>query len=417
MDGVYIGRISLNDVESEAGAARILSPWLKAGTHTLRFYVDNTYTYRSLQINEVAVGYVGGPDADQDTIPDWMTNRLAQINGFDNASATAVTQSSVSPFCLKGRSRYLDFSESTDDLQLLSPLPAFEFYTDVTLDSAVDTSVTLDFENDGLTQTAQIEWVETNVADTPVITIRKGDALLLTAFEAATLPTDSVDIDLGDGSAPVTTTVDTPLEATFAQAGEFIVTATVNSVSHQTTVTVMEAELGDSISLLIDRDFNFQPTALSENAAITIDQAVTMQEVTQVGQPREFVLTGAESEPAVLAASTPSGAVLDHLSLENLDVASNQYTRIEVANYYDDGAALVEVDFVISNPPPDLRLVVRIFVGGITFDDGSIEKTLTLADFDEVGRTTLKFIMPFEATSSVCHRIYVYSGDEFLGQQ
>jgi len=69
VDGVYIGRIFLNDVESEAGAGRILSPWLKAGTHTLRFYVDNTYTYRSLQINEVSVGYVGGPDADQDRPP------------------------------------------------------------------------------------------------------------------------------------------------------------------------------------------------------------------------------------------------------------------------------------------------------------------------------------------------------------
>ena len=417
VDGVYIGRIFLNDVESEAGAARILSPWLKAGTHTLRFYVDNTYTYRSLQINEVSVGYVGGPDVDQDTIPDWMANRLAQINGFDNASATAVTQSAISPFCLKGRSRYLDFSESTDALQLLSPLPAYEFYTDVTLDSSVDTSVTLDFENDGLTQTAQIEWVATNVADTPAITIRKGDALLLTAFEAATLPTDSVVIDLGDGSAAVTTTVDTPLEALFDAAGEFIVTATVNSVAHQITVTVMEAELGDSISLLIARDFNFQPTALSDDAVVEIDAAVTMQEVTQTGQPREFILTGAESEPAVLAASTPSGAVLDHVALENFDLASNQNTRIEVVEYYNDGAALVEVDFVMSNPPADLRLVVRIFVGGITFDDGSIEKTLTVSDFDEVGRTTLKFIMPFEAISSVCHRIYVYNGDEFLGQR
>ena len=53
----------------------------------------------------------------------------------------------------------------------------------------------------------------------------------------------------------------------------------------------------------------------------------------------------------------------------------------------------------------------------IDLNDGSIEKILTAADFDEVGRTTLKFIMPFEAVGSVCHRIYVYSGDEFLGQQ
>lgn len=418
VDGVYIGRIFLNDVENEAGAGRILSPWLKAGTHTLRFYVDNTYTHRSLQINEVAVGYVGGADADQDTIPDWMTNRLAQLNGFDNATPEGVTQSPVSPFCLKGRSRYLDFSESTDAQQLLSPLPAFEFYTDVALDAAANTSVTFDFENQGLTQTAQIDWVATNVAETPAITIRKGDALLLTAFEAATQPTDSVVIDLGDGSAAVTTTVDTPLEATFAQAGEFTINATVNGVAHQMTVTVLEADLGADLSLLRHSAYAFLPPALSVVAELSADTAVLVEETTAPGDPRAFNLTASDVESAILAARLPGdGAVLDHLTIDPFSLASNQEARIEVTDYYDDGAALVEVDFVLSDIPPDLRVVVRIFVGGITFEDGSIEKVLTAADFDEVGRTTLKFIMPFEATSSVCHRIYIYSGDEFLGQQ
>lgn len=415
VDGVYIGRISLNDVESEAGTGRILSPWLKAGTHTLKFYVDNTYTFRSLEINEVSVGYVGGPDDNQDTIPDWMTNRLEVLNGFDNASASAVTQSQVSPFCLKGRSRFLAFSASTDVEQILNPLPAFEFYTDVTLDPAIDTNVTVDFENQGLTQTAQIEWVETNVANSTEITIRKGDALLLTAFVAATLPTDSVEIDLGDGSPPVTTTVDTPLEAIFDSAGEFTVTATVNSVVHQMTVTVMEGELGDSISLLIDRDFNYQPAALSENAAVSIDQAVVMAEVTETGQPREFVLTGAASEPAVLAASTPSGAVLDHVTLNTFYLASNDETHIQVLETFPDGDRLISTNIVLDHIPDDLELEVYIFFAGVTFSDGSIRKYLTAVDFDELGRATLYFISPADLDPTVCHRIKVTVGDTDFG--
>ena len=418
VDGVYIGRLSLNGDQNETGIGTILTPWLPAGSHTVKFFVDNTYTHRSLQINGFTLNYIGGPDANENGIPDWMTHRLSVLNGFDNATPGSITESPVSPFCLIGRSRYLPLSFPADSELQLYPLPADGLYADVPLDPAAPTPVAIDFENGGIAQSTTVTWVPTNLATTAALTLRQGDSLRLTAYDAASPGIGPVAISPGDGSVDILTTEDAPVEHTFTQAGNFTLTSTTAAATHTTEVTVLEADFGDTLSLLRGNARTLTPAALAAAAEVSVDTAVLIEETTAPGAPRSFKLTASDTEPAILAARLPAdGAVLDHLALAPFHLASNAEARVEVTDYYDDGAALVEVDFVLSDIPPDLRVVVRIFVGGITFDDGSIEKILTAAEFDQVGRSTLKFIMPFEAVTSVCHRIFIYNGDQFLGQQ
>ena len=418
VDGVYIGRVGLDGVETAAGYGRILTPWLPAGTHRVRFFIDNTYTDRSLQVNGVTAEYIGGDDLDADGVPDWMQNRLAANNGMENVAEAGATESLVSPFCLTGRSRYLELSQALDPQLELKPLPDYGFYADVDLDPEAPTTVGIDFENAGLSESAQLVWTATNVAAHASLTLRKGDSLRLTAHDGETPGTGPVELDFGDGSPVVMTTEDAPVEHAFAQAGEYVVTAMTDSATYTMEVAVLEADLGESFDLLQGKARSWVPPVLSGTAEVYMDETLLIEETTVAGGTRSFELTATGTEPVKLAARLPGdGAVLDHLALEAFRLASNQETRIEVTDYYDDGAALVEVDFVLSEIPEDLQVVVRIFAGGITFDDGSIEKILTAADFDSVGRTTLKFIMPFESVGSVCHRIFVYSGDELLGQQ
>jgi len=417
IDGVDIGRLSLNGDLSEAGTATILTPWLPAGTHTVEFYVDNTYTHRSLQIDGFTLGYIGGPDADADGIPDWMTHRLSVLNGIDNATLAGLTESPVSPFCLLGRSRYLPLSSIADPALELKPLPAYGLYADIPLDAASPTPVTIDFENSGRIEHTSVAWVPTNLAATPALTLRRGDSLRLTAYTGESPGSGQVTITTSDGVDPILTTEDAPVQHSFDQAGQWTLTSTTSTGTHTTQVTVLEADLGGTFSLLWGKSRSWTPPALSTTAEVSVDAAVLIEESTTAASPRTFKLTASDTEPATLAARLPGdGAVLDHLALKPFRLASNTETRVEVTEYYDDGAALVEIDFVLADPPPDLRVVVRIFVGGITFQDGSIEQILTADDFDAVGRTTLKFIMPFDAVTSVCHRIYIYSGDTFIGQ-
>lgn len=418
VDGVDIGRLSVNGDQVEAGTASILTPWLPAGSHTVEFYVENTYTNRSLQIDGFTLGRIGGPDANSDGIPDWMTHRLSVLNGIENATIGGLTESAVSPFCLLGRSRYLPLSTSVDPAHALKPLPAYGLYADIPLDASSPTAVTVDFENSGLIQHTSVAWVPTNLAVTPALTLRRGDRLRLTAYAGELPGNGQVTITTGDGAAPILTTEGAPVEYTFAQAGQWTLTSTTAVGTHLTEVTVLEADLGETpLNLLWGKARTWAPLALSAAAELSVDAAVLIEENTPVGNPRAFKLTATDTESATLAARLPGdGPVLDHLPLAPFHLASNTETRVEVTEYYDDGAALVEIDFVLADPPPDLRVVVRIFVGGITFQDGSIEKILTIDDFDALGRTTLKFIMPFEAVTSVCHRISIYSGDTFIGQ-
>ncbi|MEO0511220.1 MAG: hypothetical protein AAF065_15325, partial [Verrucomicrobiota bacterium] len=311
----------------------------------------------------------------------------------------------------------LGFSAATDPDQELAPLPGYAFYTDVELSSGADTLVELQFENNAFSEFTDLRWVATDVLTTGSMTIRKGDSLLLTAIDAGD-PADQAIAITVDGDGPIAGTENTPVEYLFDTAGVYTIAASVGSLTGILTVEVMEADLGDDLDLLVNVSQAYMPERLSAQAVVSVDRAVAIAETTQSSAPRSFELITTASEPVFLAARIDeNGPVLGHIELKPYRLANNNETRVEATEYYDDGAALVEVDFVLTDIPDDIEVLVRIFIAGIVFEDGSIEKVLTAGDFDEVGRATLKFIMPFEARSAVCHRIYIYQGGELVGQQ
>jgi len=61
---------------------------------------------------------------------------------------------------------------------------------------------------------------------------------------------------------------------------------------------------------------------------------------------------------------------------------------------------------------PDLT---NIFVGGITFEDGTIDKELASSDFNEIGEAKVRYIRPATSETSICHTIKGYQGTAFLG--
>ena len=63
----------------------------------------------------------------------------------------------------------------------------------------------------------------------------------------------------------------------------------------------------------------------------------------------------------------------------------------------------------------DVELKLRIFVAGVLFDDGTVEKSLTAADFDEIGCAKVYFIYPPETKTSICHNLSAYQDGEYMG--
>lgn len=62
-----------------------------------------------------------------------------------------------------------------------------------------------------------------------------------------------------------------------------------------------------------------------------------------------------------------------------------------------------------------MQVQLGIFVGGVTFDDGTIYRTLTAADFNEAGVATYRLIQPADAKGSVCHWTRIYQNNVYVG--
>jgi hypothetical protein len=96
-------------------------------------------------------------------------------------------------------------------------------------------------------------------------------------------------------------------------------------------------------------------------------------------------------------------------------VAPDTYLRLIDTN--PDGSQLIETAFVIHPLPPGLTVAVKIIVSGVTFDDGTVSKTLVASDFDSLGICRLRFIRAAGVKTSVCHTFHLYDKGTLISWQ
>jgi hypothetical protein len=135
------------------------------------------------------------------------------------------------------------------------------------------------------------------------------------------------------------------------------------------------------------------------------------------GGGRRFRLTTDAPEPRyVIARLGTNGQVMTNARIEGFNLFTGDAVQARVAERLPDGSQIVEMAMILSGVPLDILIRIEIFVGGITFDDGTIVKELTAADFDNLGQYTVRFIRPATAQTSVCHRTKVYQAGVLIGE-
>ncbi len=432
VDGQYLQTVRYELAMGQVGTAYVYTPWLTAGSHTIRLYLNNVSIYRSFAFTSVKLQAIEGADANSNGIPDWMENRMAAQNSIGTGSFAA--QSRTSPFCLEGTVRYLQSTSlTTDDVSIPVKQGVGEgWYADVPLDPDAPLAVTAQFENGGKTAQKEIEWVATNLLNSGVpdntLKIRKGDALLLTAApENATSGTVAITVTLGDQTvATLETGVGDAEPYQFVQAGTYTVSATwqdgVNpDVTGTLTVEVAEASFAKPhpfVTLGYPREW-LNPLL----PAGTVVESDSRMEVVELAPPptggRNFRLridTTAEKRVmlARLNDGTQQGPILDQAIITGVGVYSGAQTGIYLLDQYSDGSSLVEMHLVLSDFPEGFRAKISIFAAGVTFEDGTLERWITAADFDAQGQLKMRFIMAAGSYTSVCHRLYIYQGDTLL---
>lgn len=423
MDGCSMGRQVVSAAPGTNVNAVYFLPPLAAGAHVLRLQW-NQGGGAPLQINSVTLIRYGGPDADTNGAPDWADYRLS--TGLTMKPLPTTTF--VSPVCVEGVCRIggnisvegRDLASSTTVQATVSPGIGDGWYANVTLSPSAPTGIRV-FSGDGtMSRTGTVSWLPYNVLEpgAPELMLREGDALLLTAVPSGV--TGGVVHIQVVGVTNYEAEVASPVEHRFTQAGIFTLqgawTDGAEVVTGTVTVKVVGGGFGSNPACWVNHGRSWACPGLPGEAVVEFDPAIQYAAASNPAFGRAYSLNlGAPVTRSILARLGPDGPVMARAEASGFDMLSSGQLCLRVVEEAASGDRLVEVGVLLWPRQPDVNVTIRIFAGGITFDDGSVQKILEPGAFDESGFARVYMIWPAGARTSVCHTYTLWQGGECIG--
>ncbi len=416
MDGERLDRMNVI-AGSGTVSAFTFTPHLAAGQHGFSIFWDGYKSFSSLQVESVSLQRIGGPDGDENGVADWKQVRLDNMCSVD----LDLESSRTSPLCLEGRGNFLSLMGGVTPSRGVGG----RWFADVPLSPSSPTTVAVSFQNGAKTVSKTISWTETNILSEngASITIRKGDSLLLNARPDGAAPGSFV---ITHGGQQYSGPVSTPLELQFPEAGSFPVSGSYTAPDGQVqsasiAVNVIGYGFGSpSPACWKDHSRTWDFPLLPPEASLDMDAELSkffLSAEQPAGMSRGYLCSSDNEGHAILSRLGEGGPVLAATIARSVDVFSSNLTYVRQSELYEDGTRVYEM-LVISSPVlQDVVFNLRIFVAGITFDDGTIEKNLSAPDFDELGMAKVHFIYPPEARTSVCHNLKLYQNGEYMGMR
>jgi len=464
VDGVA-GRSVLRQIpDGGTATALFFPPYLTSGEHSFKLIWSNLDPAQKLEVRSVRLVAYDGSDADGNGRADWIDRREAHSLGVINV----VPASPVSPVCIEGSSLFVDLLSISNTFAFVgtsasTPLSTGNhwvsvrnsinrgWYANAPLSPAEETQLSLAHNGSTSEQMLTVDWEETNLMATPTnqVTIRINDALLFNVLPNTGKKNKKgsmvVTIDGPTGITNLVSLTDQPIPYIFEEAGIYIVSGfssksravhfdendPVNaygfrngiaangvynngntSTSAVFTVEVVDYRFSGNPSCLKDSQRSWDCPDIAEETVIEQDGTLELVRNPLDGGGTLFELTSPTSdEQCMIARLGEGGPITDHALVNTITEYSGEYYRI--VEEFADGSNLIELTLSFANIPDDFQMVLEIFVGGVTFLDGTVEKEFTKADFNEQG--VLKVLMVNAAgKQSDCHRVKIFQGDKQL---
>ena len=190
------------------------------------------------------------------------------------------------------------------------------------------------------------------------------------------------------------------------------------TVSRAIQVTVISRPaINDSLAAWVGKSRVLDLPASSPGVALQPETGLNLFPIRSLpdGSVRYNLTTDIAETRSIIARLGTNGPILREIPVNGFRLYSASETSVRVLTEYDDGSRLVEMGLVLSPLVPQVTVRLQIQVGGILFDDGTLSKVLSAADFQPIGEARVRFIMPAAAKTSVCHSTRAYQGDVFLG--
>ena len=430
IDGHSLGRVFITASGAQSGQGRLYLPWLSAGAHSLKVIWHNGRPSSFLRVVSLALVNPGTVDADEDGVPDWVASRLQNTFGFD--SEPVVTH--VSPHTVEGRAAYPAFLEASV-VTLAEPAAdpvgltvqeglTRRFFIHVPLDAESPSRLTV-AEAGGLRSADKdITWAPLNLlaASGPAsLLVRVGDRLLVSAVDATLDPEAEVVVSLVRADASQETfalAADDTLEIPFPASGacELWVTRPGEVPALALAVQVRAVSLEPAPILLGTALREWRPAGLPPEAVMEQDAAVFLEERLPVTSPRRFTLgVPAPLGGRLVARLGEDGPIAAAAAFVPLRSHHAEKGKWQIVETFSDGTQLWKGVLDLGGPvPPGLVVTINVFKAGSSFDDGTLIRTFTAADFDENGVAIYYLLRSPGTSGSPCHTVKFYDGSTYL---
>jgi len=401
-------RITVTTAAGTSGQAKVLTPWLPAGSNTIRVYLDNSHYFRRVSLDSFQVLAARGTDADANGTPDWVDLRMTLQN-----SVEAPLTSLVSPLCLEGKTRWPQLSVVNGIAVKTAPNDGW--YLDVPLDAEQPTSITASLENGAVAVQREVAWAKTNLLTaTEPILLRVGDSLKLAAFEA-------IGQDTGESALVTVEGTSYALAGDQAQTYRFdhagVITLTVNhsfnggETNRAVVVTVLAPPIVDDPICVFGQYRAVDMPSAANGVVHQLDSRLELQNSTIAQDKQTYVLRN--NTPAdrvgIFRAGGFEGPVLGAATFRNMRIRYADETSIKYGVFLGNDTYRIEMPVIVDSGAP-ARMEFEIFISGVIFENGTLKETLEFpSDFDADGKRSVLFLKAGDY-GSICHRLKVFQG-------
>ncbi len=427
VDGIFVGEYPMVGADGIYEDVRAFLPVLPAGEHTVRLFWDNVHVRLAVQIKELKLLTLGGPDEDGNGVKDWVEASLNAMAGVDG-----ISQSYVSPACIEGDARYVGLMAVSGGIT--NPPAAMQsagerWYADLPLFEDGTTHAMASFQNGALEVPFSIDWTPYNIIahNGETLYIRKGDSVKFVA-----LPVDAnggqfeLGYELEVGGTVENSPNTQPLVRTFPDAGTFVVNGTYTHgndvVAGSVTVAVLDGSFPEENPACLvgkQREWTFEgmPAGVSYETDASVEMVVQSVPSTnnQHSTTVSFEAHDANGTHMMVARTSPGGPILDAVKLSSCWIQNAADGYFWTIDSFED-SELWEVESIEQNLPPTVNLRIKVIVGGVMLDDYTLERWVTNADYDGTGVYRFRLLHPNNVATSVCHTFMTYQNGQFIGE-
>jgi hypothetical protein len=275
------------------------------------------------------------------------------------------------------------------------------------------------FENGGHRERTEVSWKATNLIEEPVHTVRQGDSLRLTATDPerrGNPAAEKVRITV-EGEALEFRASD-PVPYRFDHPGEIAlgVTHSANGAtrSFEAVVTVVPAPRAESPVFVPGFERRWNVEGLAGDVGVEWDDRVILIGAGESGKgtTRYHFKADAPFGLHTLFRLGEAGPVLGAAPMRRVTLHDGDETGTSIVGA-SEGTYLVDMPVVLSPVYDDVTVRYSIFVGGVTYGDGSgPDLELHPGDFGEFGQTVVEFLKLTTVQNSICHRAGLWQGEE-----